>query len=165
VLTALGFLEAPGERESRLVSRLLGLAAQATGEGQLVASPQLLRLSQARAHLCACEIFVHEIHLSAPVLVGGHGVVSGPSVKRCHAGGGLGWSDGASEGETGLLRCLLGLPAESACHGQLVAAAELLRLSQARGHLGPRQGFVHGVHLGTPVRVGRHVWWWISSLM
>jgi hypothetical protein len=37
-----------------------------------------------------------------------------------------------------------------------VATAQLLRLSQARGHLGPRKGFVHGVHGGTPVSVGLH---------
>jgi hypothetical protein len=59
----------PSECESRLLGGLLGLAAQATGEGHLVATPQLVRLSQARVHLCACEIFMHEIHLGAPVLV------------------------------------------------------------------------------------------------
>jgi hypothetical protein len=61
------------ERESRLLGGLLGLAAQATGEDHLVATPQLVRLSQARVHLCACEFFVHEIHGGAPVLVGLHG--------------------------------------------------------------------------------------------
>src|ERR671912_235151 len=66
-------------------------------------------------------------------------------------------SDGASEGETRQLCCLLSLAAESTGHGQLVATTQLLRLSQARGHLGPREGFVHGVHGGTPASVGQHV--------
>ena len=47
----------------------------------------------------------------------------------------------AGEGEASLLRCLLGLAAQAAGAGQLVAAPRLLRLSQARGHLCPRQFF------------------------
>jgi hypothetical protein len=67
------FSEGSSERESRLLRGLLSLAAEATSESHLVAAPQLLRLSQARAHLCAGQFFIHEIHLGAPVLVGLHG--------------------------------------------------------------------------------------------
>jgi hypothetical protein len=62
--------EGAGKRESRLLCGPLSPAAESTGESHLVASPQLLRLSQARAHLCAGQVFIHEIHLRAPVLVG-----------------------------------------------------------------------------------------------
>ena len=63
-------LESAGEGETRLLRCLLGLAAEPTGAGHLVAAPQLLRLSQARGHLCARQVLVHEIHLGAPGLVG-----------------------------------------------------------------------------------------------
>jgi hypothetical protein len=66
------FLEGASERESRLLCGPLSLAAESTGESHLVAPPQLLRLSQARVHLRAGQVFLHEIHLSAPVLVGLH---------------------------------------------------------------------------------------------
>jgi hypothetical protein len=48
-------------------------------------------------------------------------------------------SQRASEGETRLLRGLLGLAAESASEDQLVALSPVVRLSQARGHLSPRE--------------------------
>ena len=56
-----------GEGETRLLRGLLGLAAHTTGQGQLVATSQLLRLSQARGHLRACEFFMHEIHVVSSV--------------------------------------------------------------------------------------------------
>ena len=63
-------LQSAGEGETRLLRCLLGLAAEPTGTGQLVAAPQLLRLSQARGHLRARQVLVHEIHLGAPGHVG-----------------------------------------------------------------------------------------------
>ena len=63
-------LESAGEGETRLLRCLLSLAAETAGTGQLVAAPKLLRLSQARGHLRAREVFIHEIHLGAPGQVG-----------------------------------------------------------------------------------------------
>jgi hypothetical protein len=64
----------------------------------------------------------------------------------------------ASEGEARLLRSQLSLAAEAACSGQLVALSQLLRLSQARGHLCAGQAFVHEIHGVTSVSVGLHGW-------
>ena len=50
-------------------------------------------------------------------------------------------SQRASEGETRLLRGLLGLAAESAGQEQLVPLSPVVRLSQARGHLCARKLF------------------------
>ena len=50
-------------------------------------------------------------------------------------------SQRASEGETRLLRGLLGLAAESASQEQLVPLTPVMRLSQARGHLCAREFF------------------------
>jgi hypothetical protein len=44
----------------------------------------------------------------------------------------------AGEGEASLLRCLLGLAAEPAGTGKTIARAQLMRLSQARGHMRAR---------------------------
>jgi hypothetical protein len=66
----------PGEGEASLLRRLLSLAAEATGDGQLVAAPQLLRLSQARGHLCPGQCFVLKFHLSAPDSARVHGWLS-----------------------------------------------------------------------------------------
>ncbi|CUR60435.1 hypothetical protein NOCA1210106 [metagenome] len=60
------------EGETRLLRGLLGLAAHATGHGQVVTASQFMRLSQARGHLRACEFFIHEIHVGASVSVGLH---------------------------------------------------------------------------------------------
>ncbi|MDZ5662690.1 hypothetical protein HN031_13195 [Nocardioides sp. zg-1308] len=60
------------EGETRLLRGLLGLAAQPTGHGQVVAASQFVRLSQARGHLRACEFFMHEIHVVASISVGIH---------------------------------------------------------------------------------------------
>jgi hypothetical protein len=43
------------------------------------------------------------------------------------------------EGETSLLRCLLRLAAQAASASHVVATPRVLRLSQALGHVGPRQ--------------------------
>jgi hypothetical protein len=65
-------LDRTGEGETRLLRSLLGLAAHPTGQGHLVATPQLVRLSQARGHLRACEFFMHEIHVVPSISVGLH---------------------------------------------------------------------------------------------
>ncbi len=66
-------------------------------------------------------------------------------------------SQRASEGETRLLRGLLGPAAESASEEQLVPLTPVMRLSQARGHLCAREFFLHEIHGCTSVRVGLHV--------
>jgi hypothetical protein len=45
------------EGETRLLRGLLGLAAESAGEEQLVPLPPVVRLSQARGHLCARKLF------------------------------------------------------------------------------------------------------------
>jgi len=54
-------------------------------------------------------------------------------------------SDGAGQGQTRLPLGLLGLAAQPPRRRLLAATTELLRLSQARGHLCPREVFVHEV--------------------
>lgn len=66
-------------------------------------------------------------------------------------------SQGASESESRLLRGLLGLAAEPAGQEQLVPLTPRSRLSQARGHLRPREFFVHEIHVSASVPVGLHV--------
>lgn len=61
-----------GDGETRLQRGLFCLAAQATDLGHLVAPTPLLRLSQARGHLRTRQVFMHEIHLLAPVRFGVH---------------------------------------------------------------------------------------------
>jgi len=63
---------------------------------------------------------------------------SGPPVGYTES---LSRSQRASEGETRLLRGLLGLAAESASEEQLVPLPPVVRLSQARGHLCARKLF------------------------
>jgi len=58
--------ESASKGEASLLRCALSLAADATGAGQLGLT-QLLRLSQARVHLRACQVFVHEVHLDTPV--------------------------------------------------------------------------------------------------
>jgi hypothetical protein len=60
-----------GQGQTRLPRGLLGLAAQTPGRRLLATATQLLRLSQARGHLCAREVFVHEVvhHELVSVLV------------------------------------------------------------------------------------------------
>jgi hypothetical protein len=60
-----------GQGQTRLPRGLLGLAAQPTSGRVLATTSELLRLSQARGHLCAREIFVHQVvhHQLVSVLV------------------------------------------------------------------------------------------------
>ncbi len=51
----------------------LGPAGQPAVHRQLATASQFVRLSQARGHLCTCQIFIHELHLVAPVRVSVHG--------------------------------------------------------------------------------------------
>src|SRR5690349_24236611 len=74
-----------------------------------------------------------------------------------------GRSDRASEGETRLLRGLLGLAAHTTGQGHLVAAPQFLRLSQARGHLRACEFFMHEIHVVPSISVGLHRWWFLYS--
>jgi len=62
-----------GQRQSRLLGCAVGTAGEPPAKRELVPTSHLARLSQARGHLCASEVFVHEVHGSVPVrLRGGH---------------------------------------------------------------------------------------------
>jgi hypothetical protein len=69
--------DSAGEGQTRLSRGLLGLATQPTGRHLLATATELLRLSQARGHVCAREVLVHEVHHDlSPVLFSvlvGHG--------------------------------------------------------------------------------------------
>jgi len=75
---ALGSAAVPGRNypskcasksETRLLCGFLDLAAEPTRQDQLVAPTPLLRLSQARGHLRACQVFMHEIHVGTSVRI------------------------------------------------------------------------------------------------
>jgi hypothetical protein len=66
--------ERAGQGEARLLGGALGSAGQPAVQGQLVSTSQVVRLSQALGHLCAGQVFMHELHLVAPVLVSVHGM-------------------------------------------------------------------------------------------
>jgi hypothetical protein len=51
--------ERAGQGEARLTGGALGSAGQSAVHRQLVSTSQFVRLSQARAHLCTCQVFVH----------------------------------------------------------------------------------------------------------
>lgn len=69
-----GRSEHAGNGETRLPSRTLSATGKAPRGHELVPTSHLLRLSQARGHMCPRQVFVHEIHLLAPVRCGVHGV-------------------------------------------------------------------------------------------
>jgi hypothetical protein len=67
-----------GEGQTRLSRGLFGLATHPTERHLLAAATELLRLSQARGHLCARKVLIHEVvhHGLSPVLFSvliGHG--------------------------------------------------------------------------------------------
>jgi hypothetical protein len=134
-------LQRAGEGESSLLRGPLGLAAEPASTGQLVTLPKLLRLSQARGHLCAGQIFIHEIHVvtSVRVRVRGGGVhqVLPRAVRR---------SERPGERETGLLREPLGLATGAEHAGQLASRPALLCLTQAGADLRAYQVVVVDVH-------------------
>ncbi|MFE7228662.1 hypothetical protein ACFU7D_27970, partial [Nocardioides sp. NPDC057577] len=77
-------LQRAGKSQLRLDGGSLGLAAQASSLDEGMASPQFTRLSQARGHLRARQVFVKQVHLSAPYSVGVH-VWSSPAGQRAPA--------------------------------------------------------------------------------
>ena len=52
-------LTGAGEGEPRLLGGTLGTSGQSPVHGELVTPSQVMRLSQAHGHLCACQIFIH----------------------------------------------------------------------------------------------------------
>jgi hypothetical protein len=54
--------ESAGEGETSLLRSTLSLTADAAGAGRCLGLAQLTRLSQARGHLRAGQVFIHEVH-------------------------------------------------------------------------------------------------------
>jgi hypothetical protein len=66
--------EGAGEKQASVLAGALGAVRQAASLAELSAGSQFARLTKARVHMGAGHVFMHEIHLRAPVSVndGGH---------------------------------------------------------------------------------------------
>jgi hypothetical protein len=131
----------PGEGQSSLLGCLLRLAAESAGAGHLGTTPELLRLSQARGHLCAGQVFVHERHVGTSVQVSGlvhrDQLLSLSSVR----------SERPGKSQAGLLGELLGTAAGADRVSQLVTATGLLGVTEASAHVSASQVVVMDVHV------------------
>jgi hypothetical protein len=133
--------ERASQGEACLTGSTLGLAGQPALHCQLVTASQFVRLSQARGHLCTCQIFVHELHLVAPVLVSVHGGEGFRFLVGCvrpESG-----SQRAGEGEAGLKGGALGTAGLPLGASDEVPAAQAFGLTEALGVLHPGHGLVY----------------------
>jgi len=125
--------ERASECETRLLCSALGTTGEPSGHRELAPASQFLRLSQARGHLCAGQVFIHKVHLRAPIRVRVH-VRLGIRFS-CAVAGGPG-SQRAGEDEPGLEGCSLRATGLPPSEGEVVAAAKSLGLPQTHGLLG-----------------------------